>query len=73
MEKFWRMWDCFAIACLLILSITFVGNFLVNYWGHGLPIAMFAFNDYGEALVEAIVFPILIVMAVVTFVRTLKR
>ena len=73
MKKFWKIWDCFAVACLLILSIYFTGNFLVNYWGQGLPIAVFTFNDYGEALVESILFPTWIAMGLVTLVRMLRK
>ncbi len=73
MKMFWKIWDCFAIGCMIALASAFVGNFLTNYWGHGLPTALFTFNDYGEARLESIVFPIWIFMAVVTFVRMLTK
>ncbi|KKM88943.1 hypothetical protein LCGC14_1253600 [marine sediment metagenome] len=73
MKRFWMIWDCVTVAWLLVLSITFVGNFLVNYWGHGLPIAMFTFNDYGEAGVESIVFPMIIGVGVVTLIRMIRK
>ena len=73
MKMFWKIWDCLAVAWLLVLSTSLVATFLVNYWGKGLPVANFTFNDYGEAGLEAIVFPIWIVMGLVTLVRMMRK
>ena len=73
MKGFWEIWDCLAVAWLLILSTSLVANFLWNYWGGGLPVGRFTFNDYGEAGLESIVFPIWILMGLVTLIRMLRK
>ena len=71
--SFWRLWDALAVGWLLILAGYLVGNFLVNYWGHGLPIARFNFDVIGEAFIESIIFPIWVIMGLVTFIRMLRK
>ncbi len=72
MKNFWKIWDCLAVGWLLVLSSIFVGNFLANYWGNGLPIARFNFDVMGEPMVESIILPIWLVMGLVTFIRMLR-
>lgn len=73
LKTFWKIWDCLAIMWVIVLASFLVANFLVNYWGHGLPIAEFTFNDYGEARLESILFPIWIFMGLVTLGRMLRK
>lgn len=66
-KKAVRIFDFLALGFLLALSINLVGMFFVAFFNGGS--VLMVIDRYGEQNVEAILFPIFIVMGIISLIR----
>lgn len=65
-----KLFDCLSIGFLLALSINLLIIFFLAFFnGYEWGVIV---NDYGEAIFEAIVFPIWVIMGSITLIRLLR-
>lgn len=62
-----RIFDFLALGFLLALAINLVGMFFVAFFNGGSVVMVI--DKYGEQHIEAILFPIFIVMGIVSLIR----
>jgi len=66
-----RVFELFSVGLLLSLAIHTIIMFFMAFFND--DSVLMTINDYGEKWIEAILFPIFIVMGIVTLIRIARR
>ncbi len=71
MRRRMKIFDCFAVGFLLVLAVNMGIVFFLAFFNGGECLVIV--DTFGEQWVEAVLFPIWIVMGIVTAVRLVRR
>jgi len=66
-----KLFDCLSIGFLLVLSVNTVIIFYLAFLND--YVCLVNVNTFREGYIEAVLFPLWVVMGIVTFVRMIKR
>jgi len=72
MNKAWMIFDCFSVGMLLALSANLLGIFFSAHASENKS-CLVTINDYNEAKIESVLFPIFFIMGVITMIRLMME
>ena len=67
----WKLFETISIGCLLALSINLLIIFFLGYISEQ-PVLVHI-NTFSEGHIEAVLFPLWLIMGVITLVRMIRR
>lgn len=70
-KQLMKVFDCLAVGFLLVLAVNMVVVFFLAFLNGGEYLVIV--DKFGEQWIEAVLFPIWIIMGVVTAFRLIKR